>query len=83
MNSLKPTVMRGVVSIPLVIVMPPLGVLLARGLSVHFYLCLGIFAAAICVFVFLYAGVGVLLYMTAMLYGLLLALWTIVRAMRA
>jgi uncharacterized membrane protein YqaE (UPF0057 family) len=78
MNSL-PSLAQRIVAIPVALILPPLGVFLARGVGPHFYICLALFALSVLIFFALYAGVGLLLYVLAGLYGLLIAIWMTLR----
>jgi uncharacterized membrane protein YqaE (UPF0057 family) len=75
MNAVQPSLARKIAAIPVALLVPPLGVFLARGADRHFYACLAVFALSLLVFFTLFAGVGMLLYVLASFYGLLLALW--------
>lgn len=74
MNS-SPSLAQRIVAIPVALILPPLGVLLARGVGLHFYISLAIVALSVVIFFALYAGVGLLLYLLAGFYGLLTAIW--------
>lgn len=78
MNS-SPSLAQRIVAIPVALVLPPLGVLLARGMGLHFYICLAIFALSVLIFFALYAGVGLLLYLLAGIYGMLAVIWATLR----
>jgi uncharacterized membrane protein YqaE (UPF0057 family) len=78
MNSSSSLAQR-IVAIPLALILPPLGVFLARGVGLHFYICLALFAVSVLIFFALYAGVGLLLYLLAGLYGLSIAIWMTLR----
>jgi uncharacterized membrane protein YqaE (UPF0057 family) len=78
MNS-SPSLAQRIVAIPVALILPPLGVFLARGVGLHFYICLALFAMSVLIFFALYAGVGLLLYVLAGLYGLSIAIWMTLR----
>jgi uncharacterized membrane protein YqaE (UPF0057 family) len=78
MNS-SPSLAQRIVAIPVALILPPLGVFLARGVGLHFYICLALFAVSVLIFFALYAGVGLLLYVLAGLYGLSIAIWMTLR----
>jgi uncharacterized membrane protein YqaE (UPF0057 family) len=78
MNS-SPSLAQRIVAIPVALILPPLGVFLARGVGLHFYVCLALFALSVLIFFALYAGVGLLLYVLAGLYGLSIAIWMTLR----
>jgi uncharacterized membrane protein YqaE (UPF0057 family) len=78
MNS-SPSLAQRIVAIPVALILPPLGVFLARGVGLHFYICLALFALSVLIFFALYAGVGLLLYVLAGLYGLSIAIWMTLR----
>jgi uncharacterized membrane protein YqaE (UPF0057 family) len=78
MNS-SPSLAQRIVAIPVALILPPLGVFLARGVGLHFYVCLVLSALSVLIFFALYAGVGLLLYVLAGLYGLSIAIWMTLR----
>lgn len=82
MHSSLPSLAQRIVAIPVALFVPPLAVFMARGVDRHFHVCLAVFVLAVVTFFALYAGVGLLLYLAAIAYGLIIAVWMALKGSR-